>query len=254
MTAAVIAVANQKGGVGKTATAVNIAHGAALRGFRVLLVDLDSQGNVADSLGMDEGNELRAWLNGGVPQINQARENLWVIRSNKDTANFKNELASRDYREMVISEALADLLSAVPYDLVVMDCAPSIDVLHVAALTAADYLIVPTRLDQFAAKGVLEILRTLSAVNRRGGRCHLAGILPTFYDRQTLETQTQLESLVQAFGGQVWPLIPMDSKIRSANRAGKTLWEFSPSTRAIKGIDGVGGGYLSVLDRLLSLL
>jgi chromosome partitioning protein len=248
----VIAIANKKGGVGKTCTAVNLAHGAALRGRSVLVVDLDPQGNVADSLGLAAGCELKAWLGDGRDLrviAAYGRYNLSVVRSDKTTVGLKMTLA--DDGMFVLREALEPISW---YDLVILDCAPSLDVMHTAALFAADWLIVPTRLDQIAVKGVGEILRTLATVIRRGGRCSLAGILPTFYDRQTTESQRQLEHLAQNFGKQLWPPIPQDAKIRTANRAGKTLFEYAPASRAVMGIDGIGGGYLSVLDRLIKII
>jgi chromosome partitioning protein len=253
MTNVLVAIANQKGGVGKTVTAVSLAHGAALLGLRVLLVDLDPQGNVADSLGVDEGNDLAPLLNGQrfercrVP----ARKGLDVVRSDKETATLKNVIAGRDYREMVLVDALTVVAG---YDLVLFDCAPSLDVLHRAALTAATHLIVPTRLDQFAVKGVVEILRTTAEINRRGGACTLAGIVPTFYDRTTAETQRQLENLAGAFGPQLWPMIPVDNQVRNANREGKSIWEFNGKARSVIGIEGMGGGYQAVLNRLMGLV
>lgn len=247
----ILAVANQKGGVGKTVTAVSLAHGAALRGYKVLLVDLDPQGNVADSLGIPQGNDLYNLL---IERRGQrfvlARENLAVSRADKHAAALKSMLAGMDDREDVLVDALAGVSG--PH-LVIFDCAPSLDVLHRAALQAADWLIIPTRLDQFAVKGVLEIIRTLATVNQKGGACQMAGIVPTFYDRQTNETQQQLENLAAAFKGQLWPMIPVDNQVRLANRAGKSLWEFAPRGRAVCGVDQAGG-YASVLDRVLSLL
>lgn len=245
----IIAVANQKGGVGKTATAVTLAAGAAMQGISTWLVDLDSQGNVADSLGLPEGNDLVYTLEGETRTI-EGRDNLTVTRSDKRTASYKNQLAAKDYREMVIAESIgADR----QHKLIILDCAPSIDVLHIAALTASDYVIVPSKLDQFAIKGVAELLRTIQLVNRRGGRLQLGGIVPTFYDRTTKETQSQLEHLASAFGAYVWPVVPTDVNLRQANRAGKTLWEYSPTTRALTGIEGIGG-YKSVLNRLINLM
>ncbi len=252
----IIAVANQKGGVGKTVTAVTLAHGAALRGKMVLLVDLDPQGNVSDSLGLEEENELIHFLEGDSYEVKYGRENLSVIRSDKRTAAYKNILAGRDYRELTIIENLETWKKTTWhnwFDLIFLDCAPSIDVLQVAALTAADYLIIPTKLDQFAVKGILEVLRSMAAVNKRGGHLTLAGVVPTFYERTTKESQSQLESLAAQFESAIWPLIPQDVTIRQANRAGQSLWEYAPACRAITGIDGIGGGYASVLNRLLSL-
>lgn len=254
---AIVCVANQKGGVGKTTSAVTLAAGAARRGYKVLLIDLDSQGNVADSLGMDAGGELTMWL---VQDMDiwrvavQARENLDVIRADKTTANLKIMLSGMDFREYTLMNALGKY----EYDLVIMDCAPSVDVLHTAALVAADYLIIPTKLDQFAIKGVRESLRSLQAVQHASrSKCQLAGVLPTFYDRVTKESQAQLVNLSEAFRGLVWPVIPQDVNCREANRMGKTLYEYDAKSRAIRGVEETGrlaGGYDAALFRLCMYL
>lgn len=253
----IVAIANQKGGVGKTTTAVNLAAGAAIRGIQTLLIDLDTQGNVADSLGMDEGGELAQWLGGGDPAcaIN-SRAFLDVIRSDKTTAGLKMQLAGVDFREQVLVKALRRHPSPAPpqkkgdfgegekYDLVVIDCAPSVDVLHTAALVAADGLIIPTRLDQFAIKGVLEMIRSLTAVKEAtNSRCELIGILPTFYDRVTNESHEQLKHLASAFKGLIWPPISQDVNCRISNRMGATLWEMKRSKAA--------EGYELALERLI---
>jgi chromosome partitioning protein len=253
----VVAIANQKGGVGKTTTAVTLAHGAALHGLNTLIIDLDSQGNVADSLGLESGNELYQLLINQQPLDHctvQARENLVAIRADKTTTALKVQLSAADFREY----ALSNVLENTPYDLVIFDCAPSVDILHTAALVAADYLIVPTRLDQFAIKGVAEMVQSLRSIIRaKASNCQLAGIVPTFYDRTTRETQEQLENLASAFGSLVWPVVPADTACRVASRAGQTIWEYGPSSRAVIGNE-IGttrvGGYQSVLDRLMRLL
>lgn len=250
----IVTIANQKGGVGKTTTAVNLAHGAALRGLDVLIIDLDTQGNVADALGMDEGQDLYNWLinedefNEVVTQ--SLRKNLDVIRSNKMTSQLKMTLAGMDFREQVLINSIRGNFP-VPldsYDLIILDCPPSVDVLHTAALVAADLLIIPTKLDQFAIKGVIEMLRSLDSVQRATrSRCKLAGIIPTFYDKVTNESQAQLENLAENYRALVWPPIAADTNCRVANRVGKTLWEMNGFKKALL-------GYAECLERLLKII
>jgi chromosome partitioning protein len=251
---AIIAVANQKGGVGKTTTAVTLAHGLALRGYRILLVDLDPQGNVSDCLGLPAGNDLAGLLTPGSEVSLEAgvfasgRENLDVIRSDKRTAALKTIIAGVDMREYVLD----DLLNHHGYDVVMMDCAPSVDVLMTAAIVAADYLLITTRLDQLSVKGIRDLLQSLEHL-KRITTCALGAILPTFYDRQTSESYLQLCHLVNTFGESVWPPIPQDTLCREAARFGKTLWEYAPTMRAVIGYpdkNSMIGGYKQVLDRL----
>lgn len=249
--AVILAVANQKGGVGKTITAVTLAHGLARRGANVLLIDLDPQGNVADSLGMDAAPCLYNLITQAADLRECAdlgRDGLYVVRGDKTTAKLKNYLAGQEFSVYVIQDMLnSRWLDDAEIHAVILDCAPSLDILHTAALMAADYLLVPARLDQFAIKGVMEISSTLSGVRRRGSRCSLAGIIPTFYDRQTRETQIQLENLAQQFGVLVWPPVPQDTSVRLANRFGVTLWEMRSRPRAMDGYD-------RALERLEALL
>jgi chromosome partitioning protein len=252
--ATIMAIANQKGGVGKTTTAVTLAHGLALRGYRSLLIDLDPQGNVSDCLKLPAGNDLFALLAPGNELALKngvslsGRENLDVIRSDKRTVTLKLMLAGLDMREYVLD----DLLKKHDYDVVLLDCAPSVDVLMTAAIVAADYLLIPTRLDQLSAKGIRDLLQSLDSL-KRIATCTLGAIIPTFYDRQTNESYLQLRHLVQSFGEAVWPPIPQDTVCREAARFGMTLWEYAPLTRSVIGYPdkkSMIGGYKQVLERL----
>ena len=254
----IFAILNQKGGVGKTTTAVTLASGLARVGTRVLLIDLDTQGNVADSLGLPHGDDLHRLLSPDLHlSLNQAIipsgvNCLDVIRSDKSTTALKQTLAGVMLREYV----LADVLQGSGYDMIVLDCAPSVDLLHFAALVAADFLLIPTRLDKLAVNGVRDALQTLAAL-KRISRCQVAGILPTFYERVTLESHEQLVHLAQTFGRLVLPPIPQDTQCRVASRYGKTLWEHEPNAKALTGYDQGRkriGGYIQVLERIQELL
>ncbi len=249
-----LAILNQKGGVGKTTTAVTLATGLARNGYRVLLVDLDTQGNVADCLGLSHGDDLRRLLSPdlrcplqqAITPTGVAR--LDVIRSDKSTTALKQTLAGVTMREYV----LADVLEEAPYDVILLDCAPSADLLHFAALVAADYLLIPTRLDKLAVNGVRDALQTLAAL-KRISHCQVAGILPTFYERVTLESHEQLIHLARTFGRLVLPPIPQDTQCRVATRYGKTLWDYAPNAKALNGYEQGNrrvGGYLQVLERV----
>ena len=256
----IIAVANQKGGVGKTTTVVNLGHGLAIRGRRVLLVDLDSQGNIADCLGLEAGSGLYDMLHPDsaqpLPRVitSSGRPNLDVIRSDKRTAILKRTLSSMEFGVYELTETLKQA----DHDVVLLDCAPSVDILHTAALLAADYLLIPTRLDQLAIKGVRDVLQSLATLQHTNrSSCQLAGILPTFYDRVTKESHEQLTHLAKAFGERVLPPIPQDTQCRVATRYGKTLWEYDPNTRALLGISNGSktvGGYAQTLERLWKLV
>lgn len=248
-----IAIANQKGGVGKTTTAVTLGHGLALRGQRVLLVDLDPQGHVAFALGMKKAPGLHRLLCNRTPLDDvavQARENLDMIPSDKSTENAKRFVNSLNFREKVLLNALK---GAVHYDFVLLDLAPSLDVLHVAALIASNWVLIPTRLDAMALDGVNEILRSVAEIAQQGYVMDGYSIVPTFFDRTTNETMAQLQLLVECFGARVWPPVPRSTKIREAAAYGQTPWEYCPQSAAVIGYQNGEerlGGYADVLFRL----
>ena len=251
-----IAFANQKGGVGKTTTAVTLAHGLALRGLRTLLVDLDPQGHVAYALGLPKSNGLYRWVCLGEPLgkvVVSARPNLDIIPGDKHTEKVKRHITLSDFRETILS----DQLQRSGYQVVLLDMAPSLDVLHVNGLIASDWVLIPTRLDALAVDGVKEILSTMGEMSSRGHKFLGYSILPTFFDRTTRETLAQLKELVQAFGSRVWPPIPQDTRVRESAAYGKTVWEYTPETSATQGYPNGKqriGGYQQTLDRLVEVI
>ncbi len=249
----ILTIANQKGGVGKTTTAVTIAHGLAIAGLRTLLVDLDPQGHVAFSLGLPkEPGFYRLIVDEEPPDkvIVPARENLEIIPGDKRTEKAKRTIVVSNFPTEAITCALKD----VEQDVVILDLAPSLDVLHVSALMASDWVLIPTRLDAMAVDGVNEVLRSMGEVVERGRRLGYS-ILPTFFDRTTHETVVQFQTLVETFKERVWPPIPQDTRAREAPAYGKTLWEYCPQSPVVSGFgEEHVGGYVSTMSRLMEVL
>jgi chromosome partitioning protein len=253
----IIAVANQKGGVGKTTAAVTLGHGLARRGLRTLLVDLDPQGHIATSLGLDKSPGLFRLLvsEESVKTVaTAARTNLDIIAGDKQTEKAKRHIVAMDFREQVLTDALR---RGHEYEVVVLDCASSLDVLHVAALVASDYLLIPTRLDHLAVDGVNQVLRSAAQVKEAGYDVSVCGLLPTFFDRVIRETSEQLRQLVDVFDGLVRPPVPQDTRLREAPAFGQTAWEYAPTTAEIAGyrVDGQRvGGYSAALEKLVGMV
>lgn len=253
---ATIAIVNQKGGVGKTTTAVTLGHGLALRGKRALVVDLDSQGNVADALGLEKTPGLYDLVanNAGKQAITPTgRSGLDVVLSDKNTVRAKRNINERDFREYVLRDALEGIASN--YDALFLDAAPGVDVLQLNSLVAATHFIIPVGLDHLAVVGAGDALASAASLGKIGALGgQFLGILPTMWERRTKESHEQLETLVAQFGQLVWPPIPRDTKAREAPNYGQTLWEYAPKTRALVGVTVNGkqiGGYQAVIDRLL---
>lgn len=252
----IIAFANQKGGVGKTTTAITLADGLARQGCQTLLVDLDPQGHVAFSLGLEKTPGLYHLICQSHPiqkVIINARPNLDILPSDKLTEKVKRHITLSDFREAI----LAELLHKTSYQAILIDMAPSLDVLHVNGLVACDWVVIPTRLDALAVDGVKEILLTMGEVSQRGYPFEGYSILPTFFDRTTRETLTQIQEVARTFGKRVWPPIPQDTRVREATAYGKTMWEYSPDSPAMTGYrEGQRylGGYRQILEHLSEVI
>lgn len=245
---AIILVLNEKGGVGKTTTAVNLAAGLAMRGREELIVDLDTQGNVSSSLGIEKKSVLFEWLVGDAPMKDlafNARPHLDVMRSDRTTSMLKTVMAGMSFRELVLAKHLKGYEQF--WDDVVLDCSPSFDLLHAAAMIAADLLIIPTAMDQFSVDGVMEVISSLHDIKEvTDSKCMLAGVIPIRYENRTRESHAQLKALAKACRGWVWPVVPQDTRVREAAREGKTLWEY-PRGKALE-------GYEACLEKLLELI
>jgi chromosome partitioning protein len=252
----IFSFANQKGGVGKTTTAVTLAHGLALSGRRVLLVDMDPQGHVSLSLGLAKAPGLYELICEKKPLrslVVCARDNLDILPSNKSTEEIKRDLDFSAMKNTVFLEAI----SRADYDAVLLDMAPSLDILHTAGLIASHWVIIPTRMDSLSVDGVQEVIKILGGFTKRGHAFEGYALLPTFFDRSTRETYLQFRDLTAAFGGRMWPPIPQDTRVREAPAFGKTLWEYSPNSVSMRGLlenQKRVGGYRHILRKLLEAL
>lgn len=252
----IIALANQKGGVGKTTTAVTLASGFIQHQKKTLLIDLDPQGHIAFSFGFEKNPGLYRWLVMDEPLediVQMVRPGLDILSSDKRTENVKRHITLMDFRETILMERLKET----DYDVILLDMAPSLDVLQINGLVASDWVLIPTRPDAMAVDGVKEILLTMGEITQRGHQFSGYSILPTFFDRTTRETITQFQEIVNTFGDRVLPPIPQDTRVREAAAYGKTLWEYSPSSPAMTGyLEGKTqvGGYKQIVDRLLEVI
>jgi len=219
-----IAIANQKGGVAKTTTAVTLAHDLARKGYSVVLVDLDAQGNVAPCFGLPPSPglyELLLNLKSLEQLLIEVRPSLWLLPSDANTAKLKMILAAEPYRETVLARALAPLGA----DYVILDTGPSRDILHDNAHHAADQIIIPAAVDHLALIGVVQEMDSLQIVREHGHPVEVVAILPTFWDATTNESAINLRRLAEAFGDLVLPAIPRTTRLREAPALGLTLWE-----------------------------
>ena len=237
----IVAVVNQKGGVGKTTTAIHLAAGAAEAGRRVLLVDLDPQANATSGLGLETipGRSLYPVLLGqarAVEMLQPARQaNLQVLISELDLAGAEIELASLENPLLRVREALAPLKQDPAFDLVVLDCPPSVGLLMTSALVAAEKILVPVQCEYFALEGVGKILNLIEKIREGGLNPDLAilGILLTMYDARTRLSQQVSDDLRQHLGARVFQtIIPRSVRLAEAPSHGKTIYEYDPSGAA----------------------
>lgn len=231
-----IAVAMAKGGVGKTTTSVNLAHGLASRGKRVLLVDCDTQGQVAKFLGekppyglyefiterRDDGQHI-ARNN----TIHPSRQNLWILDGGIRLVELKNWLGeqSREIRQTVLAQKLVPKEGAL--DFLIFDCAPGWDVLSVNILMAANEVLCPVALQGPSLQGLKTFFRYLQSAQKLNLNLRLEYILPTMYDRRTRHSHEIFTQLKKYFNRQVCDPIHYNVRLSEAPTCGKTIFEYA---------------------------
>lgn len=237
--ARIIALCNQKGGVGKTTTTINLGATLAEYGRRVLCVDFDPQGALSAGLGVSthEVPNIYDLLVGTVQEPaaaiqHTATQNLDVIPANIDLSAAEVHLVNEVAREQILARVLRKVAN--DYDVILIDCQPSLGILTVNALTASHGVLIPLECEYFALRGVALLVETIDKVrDRLNPALELDGILATMYDSRTLHSREVLERVVETFGDKVFEtVIGRTVKFPDASVAAAPITEFAPEHAA----------------------
>lgn len=235
MSARIIAVANQKGGVGKTTTTVNLAAAIAEKGHRVLIVDFDPQANATSGLGVEkvEGVSMYDVLLGDAraeDKIKQtAVKRLDLIPSEVNLAAAEVDVSRLDRYLQRLNDALRPLAEANRYDTIFVDCPPSLGILTMNALTAADGVLLPIQCEYYALEGLSVMVRLINQIRDSGANPRLAiqGIVMTMYDQRTNLSNQVVQQVVEHFGDKVYEtLIPRSVRVSEAPSYGQPVLHY----------------------------
>lgn len=252
MTQKIIAIVNQKGGVGKTTTSINLAAQLATSKRSVLLIDLDPQGNATSGLGLQKQNGQnttyevllnKAQLADSVKETHVAQ--LYVLPANPDLAGAEVELVSQLQREFSLKKALEQAA----YDYVLIDCPPSLGLLTINGLTAATEVLIPVQAEYYALEGLSQLLNTIQAVrSSTNPQLELLGIALTMFDRRNSLSEQVQDEVANYFGDKLFKtVIPRNVRLAEAPSYGRTIYDhdrWSKGARAYKALTK------EVIDRL----
>jgi chromosome partitioning protein len=237
----IISLAQQKGGVGKTTTVINLGSALAQRGKKVLLVDLDPQGALSAGLGLNPlslektiYNVLRSSSASLAEIITQSKTGCDLVPANIDLAAAEVELVSEPGREHFLREALAPVTAR--YDYILIDCQPSLGLLTLNALSASSGVIIPVQTQYFALRGMDLLFQTIEKVQARlNPKLKIIGILPTMYDARTIHAREVLEELKRAYPKLILSaVVPHTIKFADSSMAGDSVLSLNPDSQAAK--------------------
>ena len=241
--AEIYTICNQKGGVGKTATAVSLGIGLAREGKRVLLVDVDAQGSLTASLGYQQPDQMEVTLATVMGQVIQDlplqpdmgilrhSEGVDLLPANIELSGMEVTLVNTMSRETVLRECLSGIREQ--YDVILLDCGPSLGMLTINTLAVADQVLIPVQANYLSVKGLEQLLRTISKVRRQiNPKLAIAGILVTMADTRTVYTREVIDLLHDAYNGKLRvfdSIIPASIRAAETSAEGKSIYLHDPT-------------------------
>lgn len=234
----VIAIANQKGGVGKTTTAVNLSACLGKRGKKVLLIDIDPQGNTTSGLGVNPKNveqSIYDCIINDVPMseviIKTEFDNLWICPSNIHLAGAELELVMRENREYVLKNAIKEIKDK--FDFIFIDCPPSLGLITLNSFTATDTVLVPIQCEYYALEGLGQLTNTIKMIKQKlNPEISLEGVLLTMFDARTNLSIQVVDEVKKFFKSQVFAtIIPRNVRLSEAPSFGQPVIEYDKNSR-----------------------
>ncbi len=250
MPATIITIANQKGGVGKTATAINLGAALAARGVRTLLLDMDPQANATSGLGLEKMADgsiydpLHGDGDAAEKVVPTGIKNLSIIPSEVDLAAIEIELAQKPDYLIQLSNCLDSLKNSDKFGVILIDCPPALGLLSMNSLAAADYLLIALQCEYLAMEGLGQILTVVDKLREAGAspNLELGGIAMTMYDMRTNLSRQVVEEVRKHFGDMVFKtVIPRTIRLGEAPSFGQTIFQYdalNPSASAYKNLAG----------------
>lgn len=228
----IIAISNHKGGVGKTTSAINIGAGLALKGKKVMLIDMDPQANMSQSLGIHEPSTgiYESMKEGSALEVIKIRKNLFLVPATAGLGGAELELASEAGREFILKELLLPLQN--DYDFVLIDCPPSLGLLTINAFTAAHEIYIPMQAQFLALQGIGKLLGLVDKIkNRLNAELEITGIFITQFDRRKVLNRYVMETLESHFGDKVFKTrIRNNVALAEAPNDGCDIFSYQPSS------------------------
>lgn len=230
-----IACQNLKGGTGKTTTVVSLASCLASKNKKVLVLDVDVQGNIKESFGIDHKLTIYDLLiNDSLVEdcIVKARDNIDCIISNNTLASCELQLSAMPRREEILKIRMRHIDQTARYDFILIDCSPSLSLLNQNALLYADEIIIPISMDYLAMLGATQVIDNLAMIKKYYEKqLIITGVIPTFYEKRTNMSQEVMEALQDTYKEKVFPAVRLDTKIKQASSAKQTIFETDKQSR-----------------------